>query len=174
MKIRHATEEDIPEILEMYQHSREIMVENDNPNQWDASYPSEEAAWQDIAAGNSYICEENGKAVGTFAFIVGEDPTYGYIEDGQWSREDAYGTIHRLASNGKAKGVAAACFDFCRKQLPHLRADTHEDNLIVQHALVHFGFRQCGIIYVRNHSPRLAYEYTEERRVYEKPKDDTI
>lgn len=161
MQIRQATIEDIPEILVMYDYSRKIMAENHNPNQWEPSYPGSEDAMKDIMAGNYYICEVNGEAVGAFAFIVGEDPTYNYIEDGAWSRDDTYGTIHRLTSNGKTKGVAAACFDFCRRQLPHLRADTHKDNKIVQHALERFGFRRCGIIYVRNHSPRLAYEYVE-------------
>lgn len=161
MEIRHTTMDDIPEILAMYQHARKIMAENGNPNQWNPLYPGREDVLEDIAAGNSYICEENGEAVGTFAFIVGEDPTYSYIEDGAWCRNDTYGTIHRLASNGKAKGVAAACFEFCRKKLPHLRADTHEDNRIMQHVLEHFGFRRCGIIYVRNQCPRIAYEYVE-------------
>ena len=34
---------------------------------------------------------------GVFAFILGEDPTYGVIEDGQWLSGDPYGTIHRIA-----------------------------------------------------------------------------
>lgn len=159
MEIRHATIKDTPEILAMYQHARKIMTESGNPNQWNPLYPAEEDVLEDITAGNAYLCEENGEAVGTFAFIVGEEPTYSYIEDGQWGSDETYGVIHRLASNGKTKGVAAACFDFCSGQVSHLRADTHADNRIMQKLLERFGFQRCGIIYVHGHSPRIAYEY---------------
>lgn len=159
MQIRRATERDIPEMLAMYDHARRIMAESGNRGQWNALYPGREEAVEDVAAGNAYICEENGEAAGTFALIVGEEPTYGYIEDGQWGSDAVYGTIHRLASNGKAGGVAAACFAFCRERQPYLRADTHADNRILQKLLERFGFRRCGIVYVHGHSPRIAYEY---------------
>ncbi len=159
MEVRHAGPEDIPEILEMYRHARQIMRESGNPGQWNSLYPGEEDVLSDLACGNCYICEEQGKAVGTFAFIVGEEPTYHFIEEGNWGSGAVYGTIHRLASNGRAKGVGMACFAYCREQIPYLRADTHEDNHIMRKLLSRFGFRRCGIIYVHGHSQRLAYEY---------------
>ena len=97
--------------------------------------------------------------MGTFAFIVGRDPTYARIYDGQWLDDtQPYGTIHRLAGREDARGVAAACFDWCGTQLPNLRADTHRDNRIMQHILQKHGFRYCGIIYLLNGDERLAYQ----------------
>lgn len=157
--IRLAVVSDIPEIVRMYDHARKIMSESGNPNQWPPYYPAAEDAGDDIENGNCYLCEENGTAVGTFAFIIGEDPTYAHIDDGQWSSDTAYGTIHRIASNGKARGVANACLSFCGEQMAHLRADTHADNKIFQKLLERFGFRHCGTIYVRDECPRMAYEY---------------
>lgn len=36
----------------------------------------------------------------------GEEPTYQVIDNGSWSYDIPYGTIHRVASSGKAKGKA--------------------------------------------------------------------
>ena len=65
---------------------------------------------KDIVEKNCYICEEQGKVVGVFSFIVGEDPTYQKIEHGAWHSAETYGTIHRLASDGQAKGIAKNLF----------------------------------------------------------------
>lgn len=75
---------------------------------------------------------ENGEIVGIFALFLGEDESYRVIEDGAWHLDQPYGTIHRLASNGKARGVSKACFDFCTAQIGYLRADTHADNRPMQ------------------------------------------
>ncbi|MFR4020990.1 MAG: N-acetyltransferase, partial [Clostridia bacterium] len=107
----------------------------------------------------SYVCEENGKIVGTFTLIFGEDPTYQIIEKGAWHSQQPYGAIHRVASDGTAKGVAGACFDFCKEKADYLRIDTHADNRPMQAAVLRYGFRQCGIIYTRDGSPRIAYDY---------------
>ena len=90
---------------------------------------------------------ENGEIVGTFALFLGEDESYRVIEDGAWHLDQPYGTIHRLASNGKARGVSKACFDFCTPQIGYLRADTHADNRPMQRLLEAYGFRRCGVIH---------------------------
>ena len=146
IQIRPSTPADLPVLMDLYDSGRRIMRGSGNMNQWTQGYPTEEIVMQDIARGNSYLClDEAGRAVGTFAFIVGADV-------------QPYGTIHRMASREDAHGVAAACFDWCQAQLPNLRADTHRDNHIMQHILLKHGFRYCGIIYLLNGDERLAYQ----------------
>ena len=70
----------------------------------------------------------------------------------------AYGTVHRLASAGKQKGVAAAVLEWCLEHCQSLRADTHADNKIMQHILEKNGFTRCGVIHVKDGSPRFAYQ----------------
>ena len=83
----------------------------------------------------------------------------GVIEDGAWHLDQPYGTIHRLASNGKARGVSRACFDFCTAQIGYLRADTHADNRPMQRLLEAYGFRRCGIIHgAFDGGERIAYD----------------
>ena len=75
-----------------------------------------------------------------------------------WLRPGPYGTIHRLASNGRAGGVAKACFGWCWERMHNLRADTHADNAVMQRLLEGEGFVRCGIIYTDDGSPRIAYQ----------------
>ena len=48
--------------------------------------------------------------------------------------------------------------DFCSEKCTHLRADTHEDNKIMQKVVLKNGFQETGIIYVEDGTPRIAYE----------------
>lgn len=106
-----------------------------------------------------YALMKNKKIVGTFAFIQGDDPTYAHIYDGAWiDDKQPYGVIHRLASTEDSKGVASACLQWCYRQIPNLRADTHRDNHILQYILKKYGFQYCGIIYLLNGDERLAFQ----------------
>ena len=159
MKIRLSQTEDIPAIMAIYDVARQFMKDQGNPTQWDGGYPSASLIEDDIATGHSFVVEEEEQLVGTFAFIIGEDPTYQVIEKGAWHFAEPYGTIHRIASNGQVRGLSRQVFDFCCQQLPYLRIDTHADNQAMQAAVLNYGFRECGIIYVADGSPRLAYDY---------------
>lgn len=155
--IRNAKTEDMDRILEIYQFAREFMKSNGNPTQWGAGYPSKELLENDLKQGNLYVIAENEIIHGVFVFIVGEDETYSRI-DGSWKNTSPYGTIHRIASDGANKGIFRQCLSFCLGQISHLRIDTHRDNLSMQHLIEKNNFERCGIIYVRDGSPRIAYE----------------
>ena len=111
VQISKSTLADLPVLMDLYEQGKRIMRRNGNMHQWTKGYPTEEVVKQDIARGNSYLClDEDGRPVGTFAFIVGRDPTYARIYDGQWLDDmQPYGTIHRLAGrawpDGKMPGA---------------------------------------------------------------------
>ncbi len=144
-------------MLALFDKARVIMRSDGNLTQWPDGTPSVERIIGDIHDGNSYVIEREGEIVATFAFILGEDPTYAVIE-GQWLSNEPYGTIHRLASGSDSRGIARTCFEFCWKKIHNLRIDTHADNHIMQHCIDMFGFRQCGIIHIENGEPRIAYQ----------------
>lgn len=158
--IRKANVDDIPRMLELCEQARGIMRSDGNMQQWADGYPSEAVLLDDIHKGNSYVISSaDGAVVATFAFIIGEDPTYGAIYDGAWKNDtDTYGTIHRLASGPDSHGVAQECFDYCWSKIPNLRVDTHSDNRIMQHCILKAGFEYCGIIHLLNGDPRFAYQ----------------
>ena len=162
MNIRRSTYADLPALMEIYRQARQIQVDSGNLHQWKEGYPSEEVVSGDIDKGVSYAIEDDGRTVGAFALIPGEDPTYKEIEGGGWLDDDApYATIHRLARLKDSRGVAAACFDWCWGQIQNLRIDTHEDNAIMRHCVEEAGFRYCGIIHLLNGDPRMAFQKVE-------------
>lgn len=161
MEIRKSKLEDVNKIMEIFRIARTYMIAQGNTTQWGDGYPGEEVLKTDIENGNNYVIIKDEKIVGTFSFIVGEEPTYQIIKNGEWHCNKPYGTIHRLASNGTVKGVARTCFEYCLGFIDYLRIDTHKDNISMQAAIKKFGFQTCGNIYVRNGSERIAYDYVK-------------
>ena len=80
------------------------------------------------------------------------------VIDGAWHAARPYGTIHRIASDGTAKGMARFVFDWCAQQIDYLRIDTHENNRPMQAAVLRYGFQPCGVVQVRGDA-RLAFDY---------------
>ena len=156
--IRLAQEKDIPTILAIFEVAKIYMSRRGNLNQWTADYPGLASVENDLNQQALYVLEENQEILAVFSLILEPEVNYQRIE-GSWRSSQAYGSIHRLASNGQAKGVAKRCFDFCKEQIPYLRIDTHEDNLPMLAALTRYGFVHCGIIYLEDGSPRLAFDY---------------
>lgn len=170
--IRLAEMADFPQILTIYRKAREFMKENGNPSQWGDTFPREEVLRNDIEEKKHLYVITRGEKdaeiiAGVFALIIGPDPTYAVIEPctgdppentGFWLDESLYGTIHRLASGGRAHGIFAEAIAYSRRQIAHLRIDTHADNLIMQRLIARAGFSRRGIIYTDDGSPRIAYE----------------
>ena len=156
---RGAVRGDLPQILKIYAHARAVMKASGNPTQWGDNFPPQELLEEDIDSNRLFLYVVNGQIEAVFAFILGPDPTYAAIEDGQWLDDTLpYGTVHRLASAGKHKGVGKAVLDWNMEHCQSLRADTHADNKIMQHLLEKNGFTRCGIIHVADGSPRFAYQ----------------
>lgn len=159
IKIRKSTLEDVPDILKIFECARKFMRLNNNLSQWSDSYPSEIDVLKDISNGQGYVgVNKEGKIVMTFAFIKGEDPTYKTIYEGKWLNNDEYGTIHRIASNGKCRGVLKSACEYCFTETCNIRIDTHQDNSPMIKALDNLGFIKCGIIMCRDGSPRIAFQ----------------
>lgn len=157
--IRIATTKDLSTIMSIIEVARTFMHETGNQNQWINGYPSQGDMLVNIESNHCYVCINNAKEiVGTFCWIIGEDPTYSVIEGGAWLDNAEYGVIHRLATNGKVKGIAHACIMWCLSKHANIRVDTHADNKIMQNIFEKHGFKRCGTIYVANGTPRIAYQ----------------
>ena len=157
MTIRKAKKTDIPEMLRVTAAAKQLMRSRGNYEQWNAEYPGESVWSEDINNGNAYVVLNEGRIVCAFAFIFGEDPTYAYIEDGSWPDNEPYATLHRVASDGSVHGIIKNIVDYCSLRTARLRADTHEINFVMKKALENSGFARCGIIYLADGAPRVAY-----------------
>ena len=156
--IRPATMADVPAILKIFDIARGFMRQNGNFVQWTGAYPGESELIADIQLGEEYVIEENGKVCAAFTLMSRPEPTYAVITDGAWLQNGPYGTIHRVASNGKCRGVVQQAVEFARQYHKVLRCDTHADNLPMQRALTNAGFVHCGTIYMADNTPRMAFE----------------
>lgn len=158
MIIKEAKKSQIEEILAVYDKAKRFMRENNNHLQWINGYPNIDTVLDDINHNSLYIIEEDNQIVGVFTLIIGEDPSYHYI-DGKWLNDLTYGTIHRIASNFKVKGILEIAVNFAFTKINNLRIDTHEVNIPMQNAISKLGFTKCGIIYlVSDNTPRIAYQ----------------
>ena len=160
MEIRKAKNEDLPDILGIYDGARAFMKENGNPTQWGSEYPQTEIINEDIRLGQLYVICEKSELFGVFAFIKGPDRDYDYI-DGEWLNSLPYFAIHRVASAGKRGGMMALCVEYCLGICENLRIDTHEDNLPMQRSLERLGFKRCGKVYIERAGERIAYQLSK-------------
>ena len=160
-QIRKAKWQDLPRIEAIYAYARNFMEETGNPHQWGKTTPVTSQLEDDIRKGDLYVLISENVIHGVFYFYIGEDPTYGVIEDGQWRSDTPYGTIHRIAGDGSG-GILAAAVAFGKTKINHIRIDTHHDNKIMQKAVAKQGFRRSGIIYLANGDPRIAYDLLTE------------
>lgn len=155
--IQKASLSQFSKIMAIYESARTFMAQNGNPDQWGTAYPSEDMIRQDILNGKCYVNLSGEQIRAVFYFAVEKDPTYGYIE-GAWLNDEPYGVIHRIAVGESGKGVAAECFVFAENCCKNLRIDTHEKNTPMQRCLAKNGFHRCGIIYLEDADPRIAYQ----------------
>lgn len=155
--IRIATIADLPRAREIIATGRAAMRKEGNTIQWSPVGQAERAIEEDIRRDQFYVMEDEGGIYGVFALVLGDDPTYQYIE-GAWRDDTPYGTIHRIASDGTHRGVLGECVKWSRERIGHLRIDTHEKNASMRSALEKQGFVHCGTIYIADGTPRMAYE----------------
>jgi hypothetical protein len=161
MEVRLATFKDMSRLKKIYECARAYMRKEGNYAQWGYGFPGYTKIKDDIKKGQLYAVYDGKGVHGAFAFIIGKDPTYDYIE-GKWLSDAPYGTIHRLASDGDGHGVFHAAVTFCLTKINHLRIDTHELNKTTNHLILKEGYVYTGIIYEADHTPRKAYELVKK------------
>ncbi|WP_238305620.1 hypothetical protein [Hoylesella marshii] len=73
MLIRHTTKSDLAAVMTILEVGRCRMREAGNATQWADDYPSQAQIMADIEAGCSYIGEEDGRPMVTFACVLGPE-----------------------------------------------------------------------------------------------------
>ena len=158
--VRHTCREDLPRIEAIYDAARERMHTTGNPTQW-INHPKISLIESDMAAGKSYVIEQDGEVCGVFYFAVEDDETYHELHDGAWLNDEPYCVIHRIAGDGIHRGILQTAVAFALTLCRNVRIDTHANNTPMQRALPKLGFVKCGKIYIHDeysdHSPRDAF-----------------
>lgn len=145
--------------MEIYHYAQEFMLRTGNPQQWGHSYPDPALIRADIRYGLCKVIFDETGVHGVFALLTGEEPTYAQIENGAWLNDEPYVTIHRIAGDGQVRGLFRCAAEHCKRLSANVRIDTHADNRIMQKLIERSGFQKCGTVYVRDGSPRIAYQW---------------
>lgn len=166
LEVRNTTQHDLSWIEQIYMTAHDYMIKTGNPNQWAPGFPFTQIILDDINRQISYVITEKGESHGVFALIEGADPTYEHI-DGKWLNDQPYATIHRIASDGKVKGIFEAAVNFAKSKYENIRIDTYKDNKIMQHLITKNGFQYCGTINIvpdvaGQDTSRLAYQWKKD------------
>lgn len=159
LSIKKAADDDLDRIMEIYRYAQDFMIKSGNPSQWGHFYPKPELIRSDIEKKVCYVLFDETGIHGVFALFAGEEPAYQYIEKGEWLNDDPYVTIHRLAGDGQVRGLFRSTSDYCKSISSNIRVDTHADNHVMQRLIEKNGYRKCGIIYIADGSPRIAYHW---------------
>lgn len=159
MTVRCAYTQDLTSILAVLEAARGIMRASGNTGQWVNGYPSREVVEADISSGHGFVVLDAARIAGYFAYIPSPEPTYSYIEGGAWLEDTLpYHVVHRIGSVPEVHGVFRTIMDWCFEREGNIRIDTHRDNHIMQHCILDYGFTYCGVIYLADGAPRLAYQ----------------
>ena len=161
LNIRNAAITDFERIMEIYGYAQDYMIRNGNPTQWGHFYPDAALIKSDIRQNLCKVIYDETGIHGVFALFEWADPTYSHIENGHWLNDEPYVTIHRLAGDGQVRGLFQCAVDYCKNIYRNIRVDTHADNKTLQKLAEKNGFTKCGIIYLEDGSPRIAYHWTK-------------
>lgn len=164
MKIRKTESKDISAIMEIINQAK-AYFKSQGVDQWQTGYPNAESIQVDIDSDESYVLLDEDIIVGTSMLSFGREATYDMIEGGEWLTAGPSAVIHRLAIDDKRKGqniagVLLACFEkICvEKGIISIKIDTHKGNKSMQEFLKKQGFTYCGVIYLEDGAPRVAFE----------------
>lgn len=164
-KILPARAEDLDALFPIYQTAVRTIGAL-GIDQWQNGYPTREILLEDIAKGELFRIEIDGRTAGGFALLLHRDPTYDRIR-GAWRTGDdgAYAAVHRVTVDPEFRGrdLPAWLYAFCEERareggLCSLRIDTHEGNVVMRRSLEKCGFLHVGEISLPDGSPRVAYE----------------
>jgi len=167
MEIRKTTAADLDAVMEILNEARRTIAQL-GINQWQDGYPTADVILDDIARDRSRVMVKDGEVIRTFAVLDDGEPTYDTIYDGHWLTGDdcrSYIAVHRVAISVKSRGTGAsgelvkyACDTAVKLGMKSVRIDTHEGNVVMRRMLEKNGFVHCGVIYLENGEPRVAYE----------------
>ncbi|WP_421944994.1 GNAT family N-acetyltransferase [Pedobacter sp.] len=149
MEIRLAQTEDVPAIMHLVKKVVPLMRATGN-FQWGDDYPNPEVFEKDIAIGQLWVAELDGKIGGVSAITTDQDPEYA---DAGWDITEEAIVTHRLAVDPdlQGKGIAKALMQQAEivannRGIKILRVDTNTENKATNALFPKLGYDFSGEI----------------------------
>src|SRR3984957_18842191 len=101
MRIRLATENDLPALMELVRRVVPLMRAAGNL-QWDQNYPNETVLQRDIDLEQLWVAEVSAGIAGVAAVTMDQEPNYAQVG---WNIEEPAIVVHRLAVDPAFRGL---------------------------------------------------------------------
>ena len=163
---RKATLEDIDQVMEAVEFSREILRLQGN-GQWQDGYPNRKDFLNDINNGRLFVLPDinNPKIIAGVCALTYREEDYHHLYEGEWLTDLPYMVMHRVAlkKEYQHQGYGKKLFELFIKQAEiegyhSLRIDTHEGNAVMRHLIELFGFVYCGKAILTPNKDRMVFE----------------
>jgi ribosomal protein S18 acetylase RimI-like enzyme len=149
MRIRLATENDLPALMELLRRVVPLMRAAGNL-QWDQNYPNETVFQRDIDLGQLWVAEVDTDIAAVAAVTMDQEPDYAQVG---WDIEEPAIVVHRLAVDPAFRGLGAAGALMrkaeevaAERDINVLRVDTNTQNEATQRLFPKLGYQLAGEI----------------------------
>jgi ribosomal protein S18 acetylase RimI-like enzyme len=149
MRIRLATENDLPALMELLRRVVPLMRAAGNL-QWDQNYPNEAVFQRDIDLGQLWVAEVGTDIAAVAAVTMDQEPDYAQVG---WDIEEPAVVVHRLAVDTAFRGFGAAGALMrkaeevaAERDINVLRVDTNTQNEATQRLFPKLGYQLAGEI----------------------------
>jgi ribosomal protein S18 acetylase RimI-like enzyme len=149
MRLRQATENDLPALMELVRRVVPLMRAAGNL-QWDENYPNETVFQRDINLDQLWIAEVDAGIAGVAAVTMDQEPDYAQVG---WDIEEPAIVVHRLAVDPAFRGLGAAAILMQKAEevaveraITVLRVDTNTQNEATQRLFPKLGYQLAGEI----------------------------
>ena len=149
MRIRFATEEDIPALMRLVRRVVPLMRAAGDL-QWDENYPDEAVFGRDIDLKQLWIAQIGTEIARVGAITMDQEPDYAQVG---WNIEEPAIVVHRIAVDPafRGAGVATALMQKAEevaieRGIDVLRVDTNTQNEAIQRLFPKLGYELAGEI----------------------------
>jgi ribosomal protein S18 acetylase RimI-like enzyme len=149
MRLRQATENDLPALMELVRRVVPLMRASGNL-QWDENYPNETVFQRDIDLDQLWIAEVDAGIAGVAAITMDQEPDY---SQAGWDIAEPAIVVHRLAVDPAFRGLGAAGALMKKAEeiaveraITVLRVDTNTQNEATQRLFPKLGYQLAGEI----------------------------
>jgi ribosomal protein S18 acetylase RimI-like enzyme len=149
MRIRLATQEDLPALMALMRRVVPMMVAVGNL-QWDENYPNEAVFQRDISLGQLWLADEEGVPAGLAAVTQDQEPDYAQVG---WDINEPAIVVHRIAVDPAFRGAGIAGALMLKAEevaqergISVLRVDTNTQNQATQRLFPKLGYELAGEI----------------------------
>lgn len=161
MEIRKGTERDLGKIMDIVKQTVDIM-ESENNDQWNRTYPQDQDFLTDIKAGTLYTAVLNGSVTGSITVDQNQAEEY---KGAGWRKDAPCYVFHRLAVDPeiRGEGIASKLIAFAESYavgqgVPYMRTDTYSLNKKAQSLFEKNEYTKVGTIYMDRDNPFYCYD----------------